>query len=314
MEAAPAISDQDLADTPSSEEITQEEIRSLPTKSISAIAATSAGLSTSDGDDDVSIRGSRGDATNYYVDGIRVSQSSIPASEMNAESEDVIAKDQEQASTPPQQKSTTKSRKKSKTESMETTMDTTLDLADSDTEMITLRGTIIDESKHGLIAANVSIENMDIGTLTDFDGNFELLVPNSELMLIVTYLGYENFNYLLLPDDQPLTIQMKESSALLDEVSISAYRTQQIANAEPLMGYQQFEAYLNENFIKHKDCTQSSVSLSFTITEDGDVTDINNPVKDECFYEAKRLLQNAGKWKTVPARRKMLVEYVVWVR
>jgi len=63
--------------------VTAEEIRSLPTKSITAIAATSAGLSTSDGDDDVSIRGSRGNATNYYVDGIRVSAASIPASEID---------------------------------------------------------------------------------------------------------------------------------------------------------------------------------------------------------------------------------------
>ncbi len=63
--------------------VTAEQIRTLPTKSINAIAATSAGLSTSDSDDDVSIRGSRGDATNYYVDGIRVSQSSIPASEID---------------------------------------------------------------------------------------------------------------------------------------------------------------------------------------------------------------------------------------
>jgi len=58
--------------------VSVEEIRSLPTKDISAIAATSAGLSTSDGDENISIRGSRGNATNYYVDGIRVSPSEIP--------------------------------------------------------------------------------------------------------------------------------------------------------------------------------------------------------------------------------------------
>ena len=63
--------------------VTAAEIRSLPTKSIAAIAATSAGLSTSDGDDDVSIRGSRADATNYYVDGVRVAATSIPASEID---------------------------------------------------------------------------------------------------------------------------------------------------------------------------------------------------------------------------------------
>ncbi len=57
--------------------VTSEEIRSLPTKNISALAATSAGISTSDGDDNISIRGSRNDASNVYVDGVRVSQNAI---------------------------------------------------------------------------------------------------------------------------------------------------------------------------------------------------------------------------------------------
>lgn len=51
--------------------VTAEEIRSLPTKNITAIAATSAGISTVDGGD-ISIRGSRTDGTYYYVDGVRV--------------------------------------------------------------------------------------------------------------------------------------------------------------------------------------------------------------------------------------------------
>ncbi len=63
--------------------VTAEEIRSLPTKNIAAIAATSAGLATSDSNDDVAIRGSRPDATNYYVDGVRVAAASIPASEID---------------------------------------------------------------------------------------------------------------------------------------------------------------------------------------------------------------------------------------
>jgi len=56
---------------------TREQIRSLPTKSITAIASTSAGIRTSDGDANVSIRGCRGNASNFYVDGIRVAESSI---------------------------------------------------------------------------------------------------------------------------------------------------------------------------------------------------------------------------------------------
>ncbi|MDF1696784.1 MAG: alpha-2-macroglobulin family protein [Saprospiraceae bacterium] len=52
--------------------VTAESIRSLPTKSINAIAGSTAGISATDGAA-ISIRGSRSDATVYYVDGVRVS-------------------------------------------------------------------------------------------------------------------------------------------------------------------------------------------------------------------------------------------------
>lgn len=49
---------------------TAEQIRNMPTKSINQIAATTAGLSSVDGGD-INIRGSRANATDYYMDGIR---------------------------------------------------------------------------------------------------------------------------------------------------------------------------------------------------------------------------------------------------
>lgn len=52
-----------------------DRIRNLPTKNINKIAATTAGLSSIDGGE-ISIRGSRAHATDYYLDGIRVSSAS----------------------------------------------------------------------------------------------------------------------------------------------------------------------------------------------------------------------------------------------
>jgi outer membrane receptor protein involved in Fe transport len=60
---------------------TAEQIRNLPTKNINAIAATTAGLTSIDGGG-INIRGSRSNATNYYLDGIRVNASLIPQSEI----------------------------------------------------------------------------------------------------------------------------------------------------------------------------------------------------------------------------------------
>ena len=58
--------------TTSGTTLTSENIQALPTKNISSIAATSAGVSVNQ-DGNISIRGSRTDATFYYIDGIRVS-------------------------------------------------------------------------------------------------------------------------------------------------------------------------------------------------------------------------------------------------
>ena len=61
--------------------ITAEQIRDLPTRDITAIAAISAGVSRSSSGE-LNFRGSRTNGTNYYIDGIRVSSNSIPANEI----------------------------------------------------------------------------------------------------------------------------------------------------------------------------------------------------------------------------------------
>lgn len=58
--------------------ITAEQIRNLPTKNVAALAATAAGSSSSSSSSP-NVKGSRADATDYYIDGIRVSSSiSLP--------------------------------------------------------------------------------------------------------------------------------------------------------------------------------------------------------------------------------------------
>ena len=52
--------------------LTSENIQALPLKNISAIAATTAGISLDQGGN-ISVRGSRTNATYYYIDGVRVS-------------------------------------------------------------------------------------------------------------------------------------------------------------------------------------------------------------------------------------------------
>ncbi|MEY2905424.1 MAG: hypothetical protein RJA52_1440, partial [Bacteroidota bacterium] len=63
--------------------ITSEQIRTLPTRNINALAATSAGIASSDEGGALNVRGSRSNATDYYIDGIRVRGNLIPESEID---------------------------------------------------------------------------------------------------------------------------------------------------------------------------------------------------------------------------------------
>ncbi len=68
-------------DNLSGETKTAEEIVALPTKNINSIASTTAGIYQKDEGDDVNMRGSRDNATSYYVNGIKVRGSmGIPTS------------------------------------------------------------------------------------------------------------------------------------------------------------------------------------------------------------------------------------------
>ena len=58
-------------DNLSGETKTSEEIVALPTRSVASVAASTAGIYQQDEGDDVNIRGSRDNATTYYIDGIR---------------------------------------------------------------------------------------------------------------------------------------------------------------------------------------------------------------------------------------------------
>ena len=52
--------------------VTSEEIKEMPTRSVSSVAATTAGVYKQDENSSINVRGSRSDATDYYVDGMKV--------------------------------------------------------------------------------------------------------------------------------------------------------------------------------------------------------------------------------------------------
>lgn len=62
----------DAGNTSTQTTVTQEEIKVAPTRDVRAVASTAAGVNQKDEGDDLNIRGSRSNATYYYIDGIKV--------------------------------------------------------------------------------------------------------------------------------------------------------------------------------------------------------------------------------------------------
>lgn len=88
-----------------------------------------------------------------------------------------------------------------------------------------ITGTITDaEYGEALIGANVFVKGATIGTVTDFDGNFSMEIPDSASTLVFSYTGYQ-------AQEVPIGAQSQYdiklvSGQLLDEVVVVGYGTQ----------------------------------------------------------------------------------------
>lgn len=90
----------------------------------------------------------------------------------------------------------------------------------------TITGTVTDSQDEPLIGALVSVVDADnVGTITDFNGNFQLSVPDGAEALNVSYLGYTDMRIELGPSNNYIIV-MEESDLALDEVVIVAYGEQ----------------------------------------------------------------------------------------
>ena len=87
-----------------------------------------------------------------------------------------------------------------------------------------IRGVVLDESGEPLIGVNVMVEGTTTGTITDFDGNFEV---QAELpaTLQISYMGYDPLT-VKADGSSELHLTMRESSEQLEEVVVIGYGVQ----------------------------------------------------------------------------------------
>ena len=87
-------------------------------------------------------------------------------------------------------------------------------------------GTVVTyEENEPIIGATIQIVGeQGVGTITDYDGKFELMVPEGRKTLRITYIGMEPLDVAV--SAKPLRIQLRNDVHTLDEVVVVAYGTQ----------------------------------------------------------------------------------------
>ena len=95
----------------------------------------------------------------------------------------------------------------------------------------TMKGTIFDETGETLPGASIYLKNkVSVGTSSGVNGEFSIKVDRNEI-IVFTFMGYENIEYLVQKEEQNLEIRFTTASQVLDEVVVSALgqRTRKIS-------------------------------------------------------------------------------------
>ncbi|WP_421813456.1 SusC/RagA family TonB-linked outer membrane protein [Flagellimonas sp.] len=86
---------------------------------------------------------------------------------------------------------------------------------------VTFTGQVVDENNMPLPGASVVVKGASIGAATDFDGNFEIELPQGGETLIISYIGYIP-QELETVGQTSVTVILQPDSQQLDEVVVTA--------------------------------------------------------------------------------------------
>ena len=84
-------------------------------------------------------------------------------------------------------------------------------------------GTVKDQTGETIISASVVVKGTTIGTVTDFDGNYTLEVPDGADVLVFSYIGMKTQEINITGD--VMNVVLSENSEVLEEVVVTGYGT-----------------------------------------------------------------------------------------
>lgn len=94
-----------------------------------------------------------------------------------------------------------------------------------------IKGTVVDAQGEPLIGVNVLVKGTTIGVITDFDGNFELEVPENNKDVSFSYIGYKTQEIRLTNKIKDLKVVLLEDTKVLGEVVVTAMGIERAAKS-----------------------------------------------------------------------------------
>ncbi len=88
-----------------------------------------------------------------------------------------------------------------------------------------ITGTIMDDTGAPLPGASVVVKGTTVGTTSDFDGNFEIVLPEDNNTLVISYIGFKT-QEIDVTDQTDIEVNMVMDAAGLEEVVVVGYGTQ----------------------------------------------------------------------------------------
>lgn len=96
-------------------------------------------------------------------------------------------------------------------------------------QTIQVKGQVVDQDGEPLIGATVRVKGAQSGSVTDFDGNFQIdAAPNATL--VISYVGYKDAEVAVRGRAIIERIQMESDAQILDQVVVVGYGTQKKAD------------------------------------------------------------------------------------
>ena len=162
-----------------------------------------------------------------------------------------------------------------------------------------------------LPGVNVIVKGTTKGTVTDLHGNYSIVLPADRVSLTYSYIGMET-KEVNPGDKSAVNIKLKEDAAQLSEVVVTGQAIQRedlddlvkpvIRLAAPLGGIRAYNKYL-ENSLQYPSAAREKkikgkVTITFTVTTTGDLTDFNvvRGLGYGCEEEVMRLVKEGPAW------------------